>query len=198
MAIDFPNSPSNGETYSYGNNTWSWNGSYWETVVSVGTSGTSGSSGSSGAAGASGSSGTSGAAGTSGSSGTSGANGSSGTSGTAGANGSSGSSGISFLFVTSTSSTSLTLDLTHAGAYLRTTSATAVDITVPPTSSVNWATDTEILFEQAGAGQVTFLTGSGVVINSSETLKTQKQYSVVGIKYTSSDIWTLIGERELV
>jgi hypothetical protein len=92
----------------------------------------------------------------------------------------------------------LTLELGHASDYIRTTSATAVTITVPPTSVVNWVNDTEILFEQAGAGQITFTTGTGVVINTSETLKTQKQYSVAALKMVSGNIWTLLGERELL
>ena len=54
------------------------------------------------------------------------------------------------------------------------------------------------MLEQAGAGQVTFATGTGVVINTSETLKTQKQYSVVALKNVSGNVWTLFGERELV
>jgi hypothetical protein len=54
------------------------------------------------------------------------------------------------------------------------------------------------MFEQAGAGQITFAGGSGVTINSSETLKSQKQYSVLGVKRVASDTWTLTGDRELV
>jgi hypothetical protein len=52
------------------------------------------------------------------------------------------------------------------------------------------------MLEQAGAGQVTFATGAGVTINSSQTLKTEKQYSVVGLKMVSGNIWTLFGERQ--
>jgi len=122
-----------------------------------------------------------------------GAGGTSGTSGTGGGGG-----GSSYFIVSGYAGTALTLALGHAGDYIRTTSATAVTVTVPPQSSVTWVDDTEILLEQAGAGQVTFATGAGVVINSSETLKTQKQYSVVALKRASSDVWTLLGERELL
>lgn len=94
--------------------------------------------------------------------------------------------------------TSLTLALEHAGEYIRTTSATAVTITVPPQASVDWVDNTEMLFEQAGAGQITFAAGAGVTINSSQTLKTEKQYSVAAIKRVSSNVWTLFGEREAV
>jgi hypothetical protein len=120
-----------------------------------------------------------------------------GTSGTSGAGGGGG-SGSSYYIVSGYAGTALTLALEHAGDYIRTTSASPVTVTVPPQSSVTWVDDTEILLEQAGAGQVTFTTGTGVVINTSETLKTQKQYSVVALKRASSDVWTLLGERELL
>ena len=94
--------------------------------------------------------------------------------------------------------TGLTLAREHAGDYLRSLAATAVTVTVPPISAVPWPTDCEIMLEQAGAGQVTFATGTGVVINTSETLKTQKQYSVVALKNVSGNVWTLFGERQLL
>ena len=123
-----------------------------------------------------------------------GAGGTSGTSGTSGGGG----GGSSYYVITGYAGTGLTLALGHAGDYIRTTSASAVTVTVPPQSSVTWVDDTEILLEQAGAGQVTFTTGAGVVINTSETLLTQKQYSVVALKRVSSDVWTLLGERQLL
>lgn len=104
--------------------------------------------------------------------------------------------GQQFFIVSGFTGTALTLERGHAGDYIRTTSATAVTITVPPTSVVAWPTDCEMMFEQAGAGQVTFATGTGVVINSSQTLKTEKQYSVVALKNVSGDVWTLFGERQ--
>ena len=81
--------------------------------------------------------------------------------------------------------------------YIRNTSATAVTYTVPPQSSVSWVDNAEIVFEQAGAGQITIAAGSGVTINSSETLKSGQQYAVIGLKRVASDVWTLTGEREL-
>ena len=106
--------------------------------------------------------------------------------------------GQQFFIVSGFTGTALTLERGHAGDYIRTTAATAVTVTVPPTSVVAWPTDCEVMLEQAGAGQVTFATGTGVVINTSETLKTQKQYSVVALKNVSGNVWTLFGERELV
>jgi len=106
--------------------------------------------------------------------------------------------GPQFFLVSGFTGTGLTLAREHAGDYLRSLAATAVTVTVPPISAVPWPTDCEIMLEQAGAGQVTFATGTGVVINTSETLKTQKQYSVVALKNVSGNVWTLFGERQLL
>lgn len=100
-------------------------------------------------------------------------------------------------FDVSTESTGRTLVAGDHLKYLRSTSATAVTFTVPPQSSVSWVDNAEVVFEQAGAGQITIAAGSGVTINSSETLKSGQQYAVIGLKRVASDTWTLTGEREL-
>lgn len=51
---------------------------------------------------------------------------------------------------------------------------------------------------QANAsGQVTIVPGNGVTINTSETLKTRKQWSVLGLLKTGSATTLLHGDREL-
>ena len=96
------------------------------------------------------------------------------------------------------SGTSYTLVLGDAGDYIQTTSTTAVTITVPLQSSVAWAADTEIYFEQNNTGQITIAGASGVTINSSETLKSFARYSVMALKRVAENVWTLTGERALV
>jgi hypothetical protein len=55
MTLNFPNSPTLDQTYSYGERTWVWNGNYWETAnFTVGYTGSIGYTGSTGANGASG------------------------------------------------------------------------------------------------------------------------------------------------
>jgi hypothetical protein len=106
--------------------------------------------------------------------------------------------GASYSVVRTQSGTTYTLVLGDAGDYIQTTSTTAVTITVPLQSSVTWAADTEIYFEQNNTGQITFVGASGVTINSSETLKSFARYSVLALKRVASDVWTLTGERALV
>ena len=109
-----------------------------------------------------------------------------------------GGGGASYSAVRTQSGTTYTLVIGDAGDYIQTTSTTAVTITVPPQSSVAWAADTEIYFEQNNTGQLTIAAGSGVTINSSETLKTFARYSVIALKRVAEDVWTLTGERALV
>lgn len=106
--------------------------------------------------------------------------------------------GASYSTVRTQSGTSYTLVLGDAGDYIQTTSTTAVTITVPAQSSVTWAADTEIYFEQNNTGQITIAGAVGVTINSSETLKSFARYSVIALKRVAENVWTLTGERALV
>ena len=45
MAIDFPNSPSSGDTFSVGNITWRWNGYAWNRIPDPGAKGEKGQKG---------------------------------------------------------------------------------------------------------------------------------------------------------
>lgn len=108
-----------------------------------------------------------------------------------------GGGGSSYSVVRTQSGTSYTLAASDAGAYILTSGTTTVTITVPPQSSVTWAADTEIYFEQNNTGQITIAGGVGVTVNTSETLKTAGRYSVIALKRVASDTWTLTGERQL-
>lgn len=95
--------------------------------------------------------------------------------------------------VTDNAGTSITLALGDAEKYIRTTSASAVTITVPPNSSVAFAIGTQIDFFQDGAGQVTFAEGSGVTINRSYGLKIAVQYQAATLVKVDTNEWDLIG-----
>lgn len=105
---------------------------------------------------------------------------------------------IALFDVITESTTSRTLATSDGGSYIRCTNPSPVTITVPTDATAGWSTELEILIEQAGNGQVTVSAAGGVTINTSETLKTEKQYSVIGLKRVGSDTWTLFGERELL
>lgn len=91
--------------------------------------------------------------------------------------------------------TTKTFALTDIGAYVRTTSGSAVTITVPENSSVAFPTGTEIVVFQAGAGQVTFVAAGSVTINSKDgDLKITGQYSSATLKKVATDEWDMIGD----
>ena len=72
--------------------------------------------------------------------------------------------------------------------------AAANTLTVPPASSVTWATGTQIHVVQVGAGQTTLTPGSGVTINGTPGLKTRAQWSTVTLIYRGSDVWLAVGD----
>jgi len=71
MAINFPNSPSSGNTYAYNGIIWSWNGAAWDkqSTAGGGVTGATGATGSQGVTGATGTNGTNGATGATGATG---------------------------------------------------------------------------------------------------------------------------------
>jgi hypothetical protein len=79
---------------------------------------------------------------------------------------------------------------------LRNTDAGGADITIPTQATQSWLDNTEIMIEQAGAGQVRILNAVGVTINrpSDTNNRTRVQYSVVALKRVASDTWTLFGD----
>lgn len=89
-----------------------------------------------------------------------------------------------------------TLTTANAAFYLRCTDAAPVTVTISPQSATTWADNTEIMFEQAGAGQVRVSAGVGVTLNCAENTRTAQQYSVVAIKRVASDVWTMFGDLE--
>ena len=103
-----------------------------------------------------------------------------------------GPSGTTFDVVEITADT--TLSSSHTTKYLVCNSSSAIDLTVP--ASAAYDAYAEFVIEQRGTGVVTVVADTGVTINSTETLKTSAQYSVIGLKRTASNVYTLTGERE--
>lgn len=94
--------------------------------------------------------------------------------------------------IESISGTAYTLISADNRKYKRTTSATAVAITID--ANIHSVND-EIIIEQSGAGQITFTPGSGMTLNSlAGNLKSAGQYAVIKIKILSPSVATIYGD----
>ena len=94
--------------------------------------------------------------------------------------------------------TTYTLDIGDTQSWLRTTNAAAVAITVPPNSSVAFGLGSAIAIEQAAAGQVTIVEGSGVTVNKplTQTRTTRSLSSVILLVKVDTNEWTLSGDTD--
>jgi hypothetical protein len=101
---------------------------------------------------------------------------------------------VTFTVITE-STTARTLAVGDAYSYIRCTAAASVTITIPTQANAAWEAHTEILFEQAGTGQVTVAPASGVTLRTTTTAKTSGQYAVIGIKRVAQNEWVCVGDR---
>lgn len=90
--------------------------------------------------------------------------------------------------------TSETLVIAHASGHVTMDNAAANTLTVPPNSSVAFATGTRLMVQQLGAGATTIAAGAGVTINAptTVTLAIGEQYESRGLLKTATDVWELI------
>jgi hypothetical protein len=89
---------------------------------------------------------------------------------------------------------SYTLVLADARKTVTINKATAVNLTVPPNADVAFPIGTKIPVEQLGAGQITFVAGTGVTINSlAGNLKISGQYGAAVLTKHATNVWTLSG-----
>lgn len=79
---------------------------------------------------------------------------------------------------------------------IKITSGSGVVVKVRPASQSPISSGCRISFAQMGAGQITFVAGDGVTINTPETLVTAKQYAVVTLVNTGTNEWLLVGYLE--
>jgi hypothetical protein len=119
-----------------------------------------------------------------------------GVTGVTGATGVTGPTGATYFTVITDATTARTLLVADAFDYIRFTSGTAVTVTVQNQAGTSWVADTEILLEQGGAGQITVTGAASVSVLSSQTLKSSKQYAVIGLKRVAENTWILIGDRQ--
>lgn len=89
---------------------------------------------------------------------------------------------------------SYTLVLADANKLIEMNVATANNLTVPPNSSVAFATGAQIHLLQTGAGQTTVLGGAGVTVNGTPGVKLRAQWSYATLIKRASDTWVLVGD----
>jgi hypothetical protein len=91
--------------------------------------------------------------------------------------------------------TSYTFAIGDANTVVESTSATAVNFTIPPNSTVAFPLGTVIEICQYGAGTVTILAGGGVTLRSNGAkVNTSGQYATAGIRQRAANEWVLSGD----
>jgi hypothetical protein len=99
------------------------------------------------------------------------------------------------LITTNRQTASYTLVLSDADKLVEMNVATANDLTIPLNSSVAFATGTQILLAQYGAGQTTIVPTSGVTVRSNGgKLKLNVQYSGATLIKIAENEWYLFGD----
>jgi hypothetical protein len=99
------------------------------------------------------------------------------------------------LITTNRQTASYTLVLSDADKLVEMNVGSANDLTIPLNSSVAFATGTQILLAQYGAGQTTIVATSGVTVRSNGgKLKLNVQYSGATLIKIDTDEWYLFGD----
>tara|TARA_B100000405_G_scaffold288748_1_gene237675 strand:- start:349 stop:828 length:480 start_codon:yes stop_codon:yes gene_type:complete len=90
--------------------------------------------------------------------------------------------------------TAYTLTAGDSGKLIKMTNASANNVTVPPSSSVNYDIGTTINVVQYGAGQTTLTPGAGVTIYSyNSALNITGQYGQAVLTKCAADLWIAAG-----
>jgi hypothetical protein len=96
--------------------------------------------------------------------------------------------------VTNAQTANYTLVLSDRSKIVEMGVGSANTLTVPPASSVNFPTGTQINVLQTGSGQTTITAGAGVTINGTPGLKVRAQWSYVTLIKRASDTWVAVGD----
>jgi hypothetical protein len=90
--------------------------------------------------------------------------------------------------------TTYTTVLGDDGKLVTCDNGSAIALTIPPSSSVNYGIGTQINIMQLGAGVVTITAGVGVTLRSAGSkLKTNGQYAVATCCKIATDTWVVVG-----
>lgn len=98
--------------------------------------------------------------------------------------------------IVTTQTASYTTVLADADSLVVMNSATAVNFTIPPSTSVPYGVGSKIQVNQLAAGQVTLVAGAGVtlLLPADMILTTRKQGSTVTFTNIGTDTWTVTGD----
>ena len=111
---------------------------------------------------------------------------------TAASNGSGG--GGSAPTVNAQTGTTYTLALTDANNRVTLSNTSAITLTVPLNSSVNFPTGTGVDLIQLDTGQVTVAAASGVTLNGTPGLKLRARYSGCSLIQVATNSWVMVGD----
>lgn len=84
-------------------------------------------------------------------------------------------------------------DIADIGKYMRSSSASAFNMTVPANATVSFPIGSHIDGIQAAAGQITFVAAATVTINATPGLKTNGQWASWTLIKVATNEWDLIG-----
>lgn len=96
-----------------------------------------------------------------------------------------------------TKATTATLVLANAGALIKTTSASAMQIIIPLEATDAFSIGQRVDIMQYGSGQVTVAATSGVTLHANPTAKLRAQFSTATIIKIAADEWVLAGDVAL-
>jgi hypothetical protein len=159
-----------------------------------GPTGPQGVQGIQGVQGATGPTGPTGPAGTNGTSGSDGATGPTGPTGATGATGPAGADAPTIVSFNQQTGTTYTLVLADKDKMVELNNASAITLTVPLDSAVNFAVGSDVSIMQTGNGSVTVVPQSGVTVNFTPSNQTRAIWSSASLIKRSADTWVLIGD----
>jgi len=94
----------------------------------------------------------------------------------------------------STTASSFTFTFAHRGTIIETTSASAVNATIPPNSSVSFDVGTVLGLCQVGTGQAAFVAGAGVTFRVPGSLLARAQWSEIYARQRAVNEWVISGD----
>jgi hypothetical protein len=84
--------------------------------------------------------------------------------------------------------------LTERDDLIEMSSASALTLTIPPASAVDYPIGTSIDILQTGAGQVTIAAGAGVTVNATPGLKLRTTWSSCTLFKRAQNTWVVYGD----